>query len=72
MSRNWATTSGTMGNNSLTNKDFDRAAREAGLTENQKREFSKQLHEDKEYECGDRTYSELLALAYEVKSYTKP
>lgn len=72
MGRNWATSSSTMGNNSLTNKDFERAAKEARLTENQKREFSKCLHEDKEFECGDRTYQELLALAYEVKSYTKP
>ena len=72
MGRNWASSSGSMGNNSLTNKDFERAAKEAGLTQNQKREFSKRLHEDKEFECGDRTYSELLALAYEVKSDTKP
>ena len=72
MSRNWGSTSGTMGNNSLTNKDFERAAREAKLTENQKREFSKRLHAEKEFECGDRSYSELLELAYEVKSDTKP
>ncbi len=72
MSRNWGTVSGTMGNNSLTNKDFERAAKEAGLTDKQKREFSKRLHEEKEFECGDRSYSKLLELALEVKSDTKP
>lgn len=72
MGRNWATLTGNMGNNRLTNADFERAAREAGLSKNQKYEFSKRLHEEKEFECGDRTYNELLQLAREVKKDTKP
>lgn len=53
--------------NSEQNKDFERAAREAGLSESQKNDFRDLLHDEKEFQTGDRTHQELLDLANEVK-----
>lgn len=49
------------------NKDFDRASREAVLSSSERRDFSRLLHEDKEFRTGDRSYEELLELARESK-----
>lgn len=57
----------SMGNNHEQNKAFDQAAREANLTFEEKCEFRDRLHSDKDFETGDKSYSELLALAQEVK-----
>lgn len=67
MARKISNTDAIMGNNSEKNKEFKRAANEAKLSESERREFSKLLHSDKEFETGDRSYDELLKLAKECK-----
>lgn len=57
-----------MQNNSEHDKMFHQAASAAGLSTGQKRKFSEKLHEEKDFQGGDWSYSELLALAREVKS----
>lgn len=56
-----------MKNNKEKNKQFEAACREARLTEAEKREFSKVLHEDKEFQTGDYEYEDLVAFAKEFK-----
>lgn len=67
MSRKYGNNPG-MGNNHEQNKMFENAARAAGLTSGQKIKFSELLHSEKEFETGDKTYDELLSMAYEIKS----
>jgi hypothetical protein len=68
MSRKWFDSKeDRMGNNREANKQFERAAREANLTPEERREFSEMLHDEKEFQTGDRSYEELLELAREIK-----
>ncbi len=56
-----------MKNNREKNKQFEAACREAQLSEDEKRKFSKALHEDKEFQTGDYEYEDLVAFAKEFK-----
>lgn len=67
MARKYFDGNAKMGNNHEQNKDFNRASKEAGLSERERRDFSNLLHDDKEFQTGDRTYKELLDLAKESK-----
>lgn len=56
-----------MKNNKEKNKQFENACKEAKLTDSEKHEFSKVLHEDKEFQTGDYDYQDLVAFAKEFK-----
>ena len=54
-----------MGNNSSANKDVARAAQQVGVS---KEELSRAVHKEKDFDFhGDLPYSELVALAKEIK-----
>jgi len=56
-----------MKNNREKNRQFENACSQAKLTEEEKRAFSKALHEDKEFQTGDYEFEDLLAFAKEFK-----
>ena len=55
-----------MGNNSKANKDVANAAREVGVS---KEELSRAVHKEKKFDFhGDLPYSDIVALAKEIKT----
>ena len=58
-----------MGNNSKANKDVARAAQQVGVS---KEELSRLVHKEKDFDfSGELPYSELVALAQEIKDKKK-
>lgn len=60
-----------MKNNRDKNRQFESACREARLSDEEKHEFSKVLHEDKDFQTGDYEYADLVAFAMEFKGKSK-